>query len=407
MPLLDFHPVGSSPKEKNRALILFLGIGALVGTLAFGSTLAANINLSDGGRFEFGQGVARTVVCGGSSVQVLLTPKSSFVNSAGTGRFVFSGLKLEEIPTGCLGTTFKFRAYSQSSNSPLALSTCASNGTYISTYFSGNNDSTGLTDSSINDFTDGVASLISKSSESFEIAWDGSCTGAPVGVSGISKITIESFTGPAPSDGSDLGGFTFVDCDDSSLAPCKLYGNALYATLNTNQDGFTTTFNDEENSGPLLRLCPSGYAVVGIKIGAGNYVGEVSPICAQYSNRSSEYVFTTWSLENSAFRVSEQNLIQEYRCDNGKWVTGFGGRAGAINDALQPICRTGSGRPATATLGPLFGGTGGGQINSKRCVQGEVVNGIWVWGLYNNFTSWGGTGGGEGLAFRCTKIGNL
>ena len=98
------------------------------------------------------------------------------------------------------------------------------------------------------------------------------------------------------------------------------------------------------------------------------------------------------------------SFIKEQRCTNGKWIAGFGGRAGAINDALQILCRTINGNPGTAKLGEQIGGDGGGPINSRRCVQGEIVTGIWVWGLHNQFTGWGGAGGGEGLAFRCTRL---
>lgn len=381
------------------ALLLFLG-----------STFAANINLTANGnnRIEFGQGVTRTVVCGGSNVEVLLTPYSSFINASradGGGSFAFTGVKLEEIPDECFGASFRFRAYEESSNSPLVLSSCASDGRSIAAYFNGDSTLTGVTDISTNDFGEGVADVIDKSSNSFEVAWNGACSGSPISANNIYNITVESFKGPAPADGSGLGGFTFADCEASTLDPCALYGNALNAQI-SNHD-FTTPFNPQENSGPELRLCPSGYAVIGIKAGANQYVGEVSPICAPYPSKSVEHQFSTWSLENPGYLVSDESFIKEQRCTGQNWVTGFGGRAGAINDAIQPICRTANGKPATATLGTLFGGMGGGAITSKRCVQGEVVNGIWVWGLYNQFNTWAGSGGGEGLAFRCTKIANL
>ena len=65
MTPLNFNKsLGIAPRNRKK-LKLILGIGALAGVIALGSTLAANINLNTGGAVEFGQGLAQTVVCGG------------------------------------------------------------------------------------------------------------------------------------------------------------------------------------------------------------------------------------------------------------------------------------------------------------------------------------------------------
>ena len=64
----------ASPRSK-KPLKLILGIGALAGVIALGSTLAANINLNTGGAVEFGQGVAQATACDSN---VTTSPVSSF-----------------------------------------------------------------------------------------------------------------------------------------------------------------------------------------------------------------------------------------------------------------------------------------------------------------------------------------
>lgn len=410
MPVLDFNSTQNAAPKRFRFFngLVFSALAVLV---ALGSTFAANINLTASGndRIEFGQGVARTVVCGESEVDVLLTPNSSFINaprSEGGGDFFFTGVTLSNIPDECLGTSFKFRAYTQNGDNPLQLSSCATVGTQISAYFNGDDEvtPTGVTDTSFEDFGD-VASISNASATSFDLNWNGDCSGSPISATNIYRVTVESIDGPPPTDGSNIGGFTFVNCNSNTLDPCRLYGGAV-GTPVENHD-FTDEFDSESNTGPLLRQCPNGSAVIGIRVGANHYVGEVSPICASFPTKSSESQFPTWSLENPGFLVEDLNWIKEERCSGSSWLVGFGGRAGAINDALQPICRQANALPRSATLGTLFGGMGGGQIQSKRCVQGEVVTGIWVWGMGGDFLGWMGTGGGTGLAFRCTRVSDL
>ena len=116
MSLLNFEPSNPLPKGSKKPFKLILGIGALVGTIALGSTLAASINLNSGGPVEFGQGVTQTTSC---DSQVEVTPMSSFVNSDGSGDFKFSAITLSDLDgtgqaeatEGCAGKSFTIKTY--------------------------------------------------------------------------------------------------------------------------------------------------------------------------------------------------------------------------------------------------------------------------------------------------------
>jgi hypothetical protein len=80
------------------------------------STLAANVSLNSGGAIEFGQGSARTVACS-EGQSLIITPFSSFTNSAGAGSHKFKSIKVTNIPTACQGQDFTFSAYNNVANS--------------------------------------------------------------------------------------------------------------------------------------------------------------------------------------------------------------------------------------------------------------------------------------------------
>ena len=124
MPILNFDEPsrssrkGVTPITVNKPLKLILGIGALAGVIALGSTLAANIGINTGAPIEFGQGVAQTTSC---DSQVTLTPISTFVNADGAGEFKFTGVTLSGLDTneqiadnsleGCAGKIFAIKIY--------------------------------------------------------------------------------------------------------------------------------------------------------------------------------------------------------------------------------------------------------------------------------------------------------
>ena len=117
MSLLNFSDNSNNLKGEKKTLKLLFGIGALVGIIAIGSTLAASINLNGGGPVEFGQGVAQTVAC--DSNGITLTPYSTFSNDSEYSDFYFSSLEVAGVSANCSGVTFKLRAYMNGSSEPL------------------------------------------------------------------------------------------------------------------------------------------------------------------------------------------------------------------------------------------------------------------------------------------------
>jgi len=114
MSLLNFDSSGHTPKGEKKTLKLLFGIGALVGVVAIGSTLAASINLNGGGPVEFGQGVTQTTAC---DDEITLTPTSTFVNAVGAGSHKFSSLNISGVNSSsdkCSGKTFVIKAYGDS-----------------------------------------------------------------------------------------------------------------------------------------------------------------------------------------------------------------------------------------------------------------------------------------------------
>jgi len=148
-------PAGRSPRGK-RAVKVWMGIGLVIAVLGVGSTLASTITINGGTNQEFGQGVQRTVYCGGNK-EITVTPVSSYLNVAEpipsesesesesrsrerdsesasasaspsdrAGSFYLSGIKVSDIPEECSGVDFVFSAYdqgnSETSGSPVVIS---------------------------------------------------------------------------------------------------------------------------------------------------------------------------------------------------------------------------------------------------------------------------------------------
>jgi len=109
----------SSPIKKNSKKVL-LGIGLIVAVLGVGSTLASTITLGTNNTREFGQGVERTVFCGGSEQTIQVIPTSEFVNSdsvESAGSFSIQSIAVTNIPEKCSGVDFIISAYGTSSSS--------------------------------------------------------------------------------------------------------------------------------------------------------------------------------------------------------------------------------------------------------------------------------------------------
>jgi hypothetical protein len=127
-----------------------MGIGLVIAVLGVGSTLASTITINGGTNQEFGQGVQRTVYCGGNK-EIIVTPVSSYLNVAEpmpsesesespsrqsesespspsesdlAGTFYLSGIKVSEVPRECSGVNFVFSVYDQEGGAtPIVIST--------------------------------------------------------------------------------------------------------------------------------------------------------------------------------------------------------------------------------------------------------------------------------------------
>jgi len=118
MSLLDFSNLEPKRSGEKKTLSIILGIGALVGVIAIGSTLAASINLNSNNPVEFGQGVTQTTAC---DDEVTITPYSTFVNDYENAEFRLTSFSVTGISDSCFGKVFIIKAYSNSDDSPLDL----------------------------------------------------------------------------------------------------------------------------------------------------------------------------------------------------------------------------------------------------------------------------------------------
>ena len=111
---MDIHyyddPVEEPLVKRQKLRALFGVLLLLAGGLFLNTTLAANINIGTGGKVEFGQGIALTTACSGSTA-LTVTPNSSFVNASGSGAFYFSSVTVSGIPSSCNGVDFQISVY--------------------------------------------------------------------------------------------------------------------------------------------------------------------------------------------------------------------------------------------------------------------------------------------------------
>jgi hypothetical protein len=115
MSLLNFEPSKPNRSSAKKRPKLVLGIGAIVATIAIGSTLAASINLNSGAPVEFGQGVTQTTSC---DDEITLTPYSTFVNAQGGGTFMGTSIVISGVDSsagGCGGKSFTITGYGDTS----------------------------------------------------------------------------------------------------------------------------------------------------------------------------------------------------------------------------------------------------------------------------------------------------
>jgi hypothetical protein len=151
-----FNGFRSAP-TKNRILqkkrTKVFSVVFVVAVISLGSTLAANINLNGSTPVEFGQGVAQTTACDNS---VILTPESTFVNSAGGGDYSFTSITVSDISDACFGKDFIIRAYKNGQNSALPLYQTNGTDTYSEIRVNDNSGSFSLVEAGLlsDDITD-------------------------------------------------------------------------------------------------------------------------------------------------------------------------------------------------------------------------------------------------------------
>ena len=236
MSLLNFSDSGEKPSGGRKSLKVILGIGALVGVVALGSTLAASINLNSNGPVEFGQGVAQTVACSGND-SILVTPTSRFINADGAGDFYYTSVTLSSIPSSCNGVDFTITAYDEGGDS-IVLTYCSSPG-------KGDKPAVNF-DGAISDITDATdaemyAEVSETTSSSFTLTWVGGPCGSAALAKDVYRITIESGGTAQVSNLTEWSEIPWTETDS--------YGPTVYANSLTNGkpnwiDEVNATFNE-------------------------------------------------------------------------------------------------------------------------------------------------------------------
>ena len=245
MSILNLNgPAGRAPRSK-KATKVWLGVGLLVAVLGIGSTFAASISINAGTNTEFGQGVERTVYCGGSQT-ITVAPITTYRNSSsGTdpaGTFWLSGIAVTNVPTACDGVDFEFSVYDATTGSSaltmatvggktataptvywktgvtgqhFVTSSAKTGSTGCQAYTSANNNATygGLLSLSNTAYSDpcAVAYLTNVTSTSFQINLrDGgtSSTNPDVATNNMSRIVVQ--TQPDTFGATALSGITYA-----------------------------------------------------------------------------------------------------------------------------------------------------------------------------------------------------
>jgi hypothetical protein len=220
MSILNLNGPTGYPSRTKRSAKIWMGIGLVIAVLGVGSTLASTITINKGVNTEFGQGVQRTVYCGGNQT-INLIPISGFINSQDStpiaspeestpsasptdapGSFYLAGIRVTNIPKACSGKDFVFSAYDNSGSiQPVAISTRTSDGLTMSTptvYWLHGSEYGGILSLSRTDYIDpaGLASLSNIEQDGdfggfiISIADGAGLTHAPI--DSISRIVVET-----------------------------------------------------------------------------------------------------------------------------------------------------------------------------------------------------------------------
>lgn len=230
----------TTPKRRKLLTLLFA-----FSLLSFGVTYAANINLGQYLKQEFGQGLLKLNACSGSS-SIIVKPKVSFTNQPGGGDYKVSSIDFSNVPAGCDGLDLTLQVFNSSSSAPnilfLSDSTtvviAARSGTYAKpsnlTGYTISNPSSGsftitftspiLIANDASRFTlqsgPGVASIV------LTCAQGGSCTTGQTGPGGGTVFYYSSAGFNCGPNNSSTGSPTGGLCHYLEAAPAGWYGTA-------------------------------------------------------------------------------------------------------------------------------------------------------------------------------------
>ena len=138
MSILNLNGPTGRPARSKRAVKVWMGIGMVIAVLGVGSTLASTITINSDNNTEFGQGVQRTVYCGGDQ-EITVKPISTYVESStarsledernddaratsAPGYFYLSGISVSDIPDNCSGVNFVLSVYEVGGTEPVLIS---------------------------------------------------------------------------------------------------------------------------------------------------------------------------------------------------------------------------------------------------------------------------------------------
>ena len=271
MSLLNFDDNKKFSNHSGRGISIrktlktILGIGALVGVVTFGSTLAASINLNSNGPVEFGQGVAQTSACDNS---ITVTPTSHFANDSEGGSFALSTITLSGIDSSsehCYGKTFTIKGYGETGG---AL-----------------------------DLVMGVGSVeVTAFGDSFGLA--GSPSGVSIGSIDGTEFTLTFNTDANPVSAADVYQITIESTAVGSLIVSSI-SDPIQASVASTSSYTITTFNIADGASPEIiwftgtdglteTTAPTGISISGSNISSNSSTQTVS---ATGSSEEGTYYF--------------------------------------------------------------------------------------------------------------------
>ena len=112
-----------------RALLVF----SFLSIVLLGQTFAANINLSQNSRSEFGQGIQVLAACTGNN-PLIVNPSVDFKNEQSAGEYYLKSVKVSGVTPGCSGLDFTLMVFGETGS---ALATHAMSSTTSVAYFDG------------------------------------------------------------------------------------------------------------------------------------------------------------------------------------------------------------------------------------------------------------------------------